>query len=54
LDEKNQQAQIKKSALRTSVLNFGEMAVCNIAQNLNNEHTKAVPPADQKEIRENF
>lgn len=30
------------------------MAVCNIAQNLNNEHTKAVPPADQKEIRENF
>ena len=54
LDEKNQTAQIKKSALRTAVINYGEMAVCNVAQNLNNEHTQKVPAAEQKEIRENF
>ena len=43
LDEKDQSIQIKKTALRSAVINYGEQAVCNIAQNLSNVHTSAVP-----------
>jgi hypothetical protein len=54
LDEKDLTIQIKKTAMRTFVMNYGEMAVCNVAQNLRNDHTAAVPAEDQKEIIENL